>query len=134
MKKALRRVIEIAGGLSPESIVLVLAIGLVLGTFPIFGLPTFLCLAAGWCLRVSIPALQAVNQLVSPLQWALLLPLSHAGSRIFGAHVSASSVAGSVGMGMLHAVGGWFCICVPLGFVVYATLMLFLRLREYATR
>ncbi len=123
MRGRFGRLAAILHGLSAERIALIVAVGLVLGTFPVFGLPTVLCLAAAVCLKVNLPALQLVNQLSSPLQWLLLFPLEHAGSRLFGP----ASQLGSV---MLHAIAGWFCICVPLGFVLYLTLMYVLRRRR----
>ena len=120
--RAVKQLTTLLRGLSAERIALILAVGLVLGTFPVFGLPTVLCLGAAICLKMNLPALQLVNQLASPLQWLLLFPLEHAGSRLFGP----ASHLGSV---VLHAVAGWFCICVPLGFVLYLTLMCVLRRR-----
>lgn len=117
------------GGLSCERIALILAVGLVLGTFPVFGCPAVLCLLAAVCLKVSLPALQLVNQLSSPLQLLLLLPLARAGSRIFGSPVPGATQIGSA---VLHAIAGWFCICVPLGFMLYITLMCVLRRRRPA--
>ena len=122
-RETVRQLAAVMRGLSAERIALILAVGLVLGTFPVFGLPTVLCLAAAVCLKVNLPALQLVNQLSSPLQWLLLFPLEHAGSRLFG---PASKLSGAV----LHAIAGWFCICVPLGFVLYLTLMCVLRRRR----
>jgi hypothetical protein len=111
-------------GLTPERLILITAVGLVLGTFPIFGLPTLFCMVAALRLKVSFPALQLVNQISSPLQLALLIPLARAGERIFGPHASHPvPLVKLAGLALLDAVGGWFCICVPLGFVLYAALM-----------
>ena len=62
--------------LSAENIALILAVGLVLGTFPVYGCPTLLCVLASLVLRVNFPALQVVNQLTLPLQIAMLVPLA----------------------------------------------------------
>ena len=121
--QSVRKLAAACKGLSSERLALIVAVGLVLGTFPVFGLPTVLCLGAALCLKVSVPALQLVNQISSPLQWLLLFPLERAGSRFFGP----GSQLGSV---VLHAIAGWFCICVPLGFVLYLTLMCVLRRRR----
>jgi len=122
MRRSIAKLGAAMHGLSAERVALILAVGLVLGTFPVFGLPTVLCLGAALCFKVSIPALQAVNQISSPLQWLLLFPLERAGARLFGpAHL---------GNLVLHAIAGWFCICVPLGFMLYVTLMCVLRRRR----
>lgn len=109
---------------------MILALGLVLGTFPVFGLPTLFCALAALRLKLNFPALQLVNQISSPLQLALLIPLARAGTRIFGPHVAhAAPLVKLAGLAILHAIGGWFCICVPMGFVLYAALMFALSLR-----
>ena len=118
-------------GLSAESIALIVTAGLVLGTFPVYGCPTVLCVVAAWALRVNFPALQLVNQLSSPLQIALLVPLARLGSHVFGAPAtSATPVAGILALAVLHAVAGWFCACVPLGFLLYFLLLGALRRRR----
>src|SRR4051812_33993567 len=70
--------------LTPEEIALLISVGFVLGVFPIVGFPTVLCLLASIGLRINIPALQLLNNISSPLQWALLLPLEHVGAKLWG--------------------------------------------------
>jgi hypothetical protein len=112
--------------MSGDTIALIFALGLVLGVFPVFGVPTLLCGAAAVAFRLNLPAIQLVNQVCSPLQYALLIPLGRAGARI----VTASG-AGAVTNGPLYwkladaarnAVVGWCCYCVPLGVVLYVIL------------
>ena len=110
-------------GMPPETIALILSVGLVLGVFPVFGLPTLLCAVAAFALRLNAPAIQLVNQLASPLQLALFIPLGRMGGRILGgpAAWSITSVA-------RDAIAGWFCLCVPLGLALYLVVSLTLRL------
>jgi hypothetical protein len=115
-------------GHSAEKAASILAVGLVLGTFPIMGIPMVLCALASLILRLSFPALQVINQLSWPLQIALLMPCVRLGARIldFPGLLGASltlRLAGSA----LQAVAGWFCICVPLGIVLYFALASALR-------
>lgn len=77
-------VAQLRQGVSPDKIALTLALGVVVGVFPILGASTALCLAAGLWLRLNQPILQLVNYLVYPLQLALLLPFYRAGERLFG--------------------------------------------------
>ncbi len=109
-------------GLSPETIALIVAAGLVLGVFPVYGLPTLLCAAAAFVFRLNLPAIQVVNQLSSPLQFALWLPLGRIGARIVGGQAAWSLIGAS-----RDAIVGWFCFCVPLGFVLYLLLLIGLR-------
>jgi len=89
------------------------------------GIPTVLCAVAAFGLRLNLPALQLVNNISSPLQWALLLPLARAGGRLCS---SSPWQAGLLAV-PLHAIAGWACICVPLGFLLYFILLFVLRRR-----
>lgn len=111
-------------GMPPERVALLIAVGLVLGTFPIVGVPTLLCLAAGAALRLNMPALQLLNSLSSPLQLALLVPLERAGARLCGAAIFPGGRAGAAA---IHTVTGWACICIPLGMLLYVTTIALLR-------
>jgi uncharacterized protein (DUF2062 family) len=130
VKAAALRIAAALGGHSPESVALILALGLVLGTFPIFGCPTVLCAAAALALRLNVPALLLVNQLSSPLQLALLVPLTRTGAWLIGDHAS-SGMAARLGTAALQAAAGWCCICVPLGLAAYFALLLSLRRRHW---
>lgn len=59
-----------------------IALGVVLGVFPVLGSTTVLCTGAALLLRLNLPAIQLVNFLIYPLQLILFLPLLKAGSRI----------------------------------------------------
>ena len=125
MKAAAYRFWASVAGLSPEAISLIIALGLVLGVFPVFGCPTVLCVLAAVTLRLNLPAIQLVNQLSSPLQLALLIPLSRIGARISGGP-AAWSLAGAT----RDAIAGWFCLCVPLGLALYFILVFTLNRRR----
>jgi uncharacterized protein (DUF2062 family) len=107
-------------GLSGDSIAIILAVGLVLGTFPVYGCPTAFCLLAAIALRLNAPALQLVNQLSSPLQLALLIPFARLGERILGTPATAShSILSRISELTLQAIAGWLCISLPLGVLLY---------------
>ncbi len=114
--------------LSAQQIAMILAVGLVLGVFPLPGFPTFLCLGAAIGLRLNIPALQILNNVTSPLQFALWLPLERVGAHICGS--SLTPFAASLGATALHAVLGWACVCIPTGVLLYLTFHRFL-VRRY---
>ena len=122
MKAAAARFWASAAGLPPDTVALILALGLVLGVFPVYGIPTLLCALAAVTLRLNLPAIQLVNQLSSPLQLALLIPLGRTGARILGP-TAAWSLAGAA----RDAIIGWLCVCVPVGLVVYVALLFTLR-------
>ena len=74
---------QLSQGITPEKIALSLALGLVLGCFPILGAATLLCTLAGMTLGLNQPVLQVVNQAAYPLQLALLIPHYRAGEWLF---------------------------------------------------
>jgi uncharacterized protein (DUF2062 family) len=113
--------------LSSENVALALAAGLVLGIFPMYGVPTILCILASFTMRVNFPALQIVNQLSWPLQVVLLMPFARLGSRMVPASGFAATIAGRVGLTILQAVAGWVCVGIPLGLLLYFSLVYILR-------
>jgi len=72
-------------GVTPEKLSLSIALGFVIGVFPMLGSTTLLCAAAAFALRLNLPAIQLVNYLSYPVQLILFLPFLNAGSRIVGA-------------------------------------------------
>jgi uncharacterized protein (DUF2062 family) len=61
---------QLRQGITPQKIALTIAIGSVLGVFPILGSTTLLCFAAGVLLKLNQPIIQLVNYLMYPLQFA----------------------------------------------------------------
>jgi uncharacterized protein (DUF2062 family) len=122
--------------LSGDSIAAILAVGLVLGTFPVYGGPTVLCLLAAVVFRLNAPALQLANQLSSPLQLALLVPFSRMGERILGASAVAPAgapvmashgIVARFGEFTMQAIAGWCCIALPLGALIFIAVSRSLR-------
>ena len=70
-------------GMSVEKISLSIALGVALGIFPVVGSTTLICAIAALALRLNLPAIQAVNYLVYPLQLVLLAPFYSAGNWLF---------------------------------------------------
>jgi uncharacterized protein (DUF2062 family) len=86
-------VAQLRQGITPSRIALTLALGAVLGIFPILGATTALCAIAGLWLRLNQPVIQVVNYFMYPVQIALLLPFYRAGETMFGQpHVPIFSV------------------------------------------
>ena len=71
-------------GMSVKKISLSIALGVVLGIFPVLGATTLLCTIAAFALRLNLPSIQIVNYLVYPLQLVLLGPFYVAGNWLFG--------------------------------------------------
>lgn len=116
-------------GLSPDSLAIVLAVGLVLG----IRLFHYVMFAGSAGISDQRAALHLVNQLVSPLQLALLLPFARPGGRIFPLPGGVSnSLLSRFGELTLHAIAGWLCLSLPLGILLYLVLSWFFRRRRRA--
>lgn len=116
------RFAAVTAGLTPEKVALLIAVGFVLGTFPVLGFASILCAIAALMLRLNLPAIQIVGQAVTPVQYALLVPLARVGARVIGFRAG-------IGGAVVHSVTGWLCVCVPLGMVLYIALVLLMRVR-----
>jgi len=75
---------QLTQGVTPEKIALTIALGAVIGVFPILGATTALCGIAGVTWRLNQPIIQLVNYLLTPLHIALLIPFYRAGERLLG--------------------------------------------------
>ena len=117
MKRTVRNLARAAEDLSPTQLAAIVAIGMVLGAFPMVGCPTVLCALAALALRLNLPALQLVNQLATPVQLALALPFARVGACILRAPNGFGGV-------IAKAVAGWLCLGVPAGFVLFLALVL----------
>jgi uncharacterized protein (DUF2062 family) len=120
-------------GISPEKIALGMAVGVVIGVFPVIGSTTLLCTIAALILRLNLPAVQLVNYLVYPLQIALLIPFFQFGAWLFGVDplpLSASQLIsmfktdfwdtiGQLWQTTLHAIAAWSLICLPTAAGLY---------------
>jgi hypothetical protein len=120
--------------MSPEAVASIVVLGVAFGVFPAPVCPTLLCALAALVLRLNPPAIQLVNYLVYPLQIALAAPFVSLGGRLFptaaspiGAHNAVWQAAFFVGTAGAHAAAAWFCVCAPLGTLVYIVLASVLR-------
>lgn len=110
---------------SMDKLAVSLALGAVLGVFPILGVPTFLCGAVAAVWRLNFAALQLMNYVVYPLQIALLWPFARFGGELFGASHHIRGLAGLMAMAF-HTTAAWLCFAVPAGLLLYLALRYFL--------
>jgi uncharacterized protein (DUF2062 family) len=122
--------------MSPEAAASIVALGVVFGVFPAPLCPTLLCALAALVLRLNPPAIQLVNYLVYPLQIALMAPFVSLGGWLFraapsptAAHNAAWRTASLIWTSGAHAIAAWFCVCAPLGALLYIALAAVLRRR-----
>jgi len=128
---------QLRQGITPEKIALTVAIGLILGLFPIFGSTTALCVLAGLWLKLNQPIMQLVNWLAAPLQLPGIYLFVRVGERLTGSPPVHFSIAGLVqqfraaplqflqqfGMTGLRGVLGWLLIAPAVAAAVYVMLL-----------
>lgn len=129
---------QLTQGTTPEKLAWSLACGAVLGCFPIIGLTTALCLAAGLLFKLNHAAIQAANYLVYPAQLVLIVPLVRAGERLFGLtpvsmdprgliNLGWKSLAGTYAWALAAGVVAWSLAALPAALILYAALLPLLR-------
>jgi uncharacterized protein (DUF2062 family) len=82
---SLRRnvVVWLRQGISPRRLALTLALGFAIGCIPVVGVPTLTCAALALLLRLNLPAIQAANYVMTPLQLLLIVPFARLGEWLF---------------------------------------------------
>lgn len=70
-------------GTSPGQLAWSVALGGYIGVVPVLGVTTLLCTLIALPLRLNLVAIQAINWLVYPLQFLLLIPFFRAGAWLF---------------------------------------------------
>ena len=146
-RRVARPIVELLRqGVTPEKMALSLALGAVLGVFPVLGTTTALCALMAFIWRLNLPAIQIVNYFVYPLQIALLIPFFRAGEILFGAphlplslaeiltvvHASLWGATCFLWTTIWHAAVAW-CLIAPM-FVALGYVILVALLRRIARR
>jgi uncharacterized protein (DUF2062 family) len=126
-------------GISPQRLALTLALGFAIGCIPILGIPTALCTLLALALGLNMPAIQAANYVMTPVQVALIVPFVRLGMKLFAfgprtafnahAFMHASPLATLSLMGGLagKALLAWLLIAIPAVALMTVTLTVLLR-------
>jgi|HubBroStandDraft_1064217.scaffolds.fasta_scaffold12651_3 uncharacterized protein (DUF2062 family) len=126
-------------GISPRRLALTLALGFAVGCIPVIGIPTLVCAALALALRLNLPAIQAANYAVMPLQLLLIVPFVRLGGWLIdssrnqtlqsGALLHTSPLALVTQMGWLagQALLAWVVIAIPVVVVLTFSLPMLLR-------
>jgi uncharacterized protein (DUF2062 family) len=127
-------------GVTPARLALTLALGIAIGCLPVVGIPTALCAVLAVALRLNLPAIQAANYAVMPLQLALIVPFARLGGWLVASGPNqAAKAAGLLHASPVHllsqlsalagqALLAWLLIAVPA--VALMTFMLTALLRR----
>jgi uncharacterized protein (DUF2062 family) len=111
-------------GISPKQIALSVALGLIVGVFPVLGTTTLLCTLAAVLLRLNLVVVHAVHYAATPLQLVLIIPFVRVGEQLSGAPAHPLSLEEGLalierGVGnavielwdaIMHAVVGWLAL------------------------
>ena len=126
-------------GISPRRLALTLALGFAIGCIPVLGIPTIVCAALALALRLNLPAIQAANYAVMPLQLILIVPFVRLGGWIVSSGPHQAAKAGALlhtaplklftQLGSLagQALLAWLLIAIPAVLLLTFTLTLLLR-------
>ncbi len=136
-------------GLSCEKLAFSIALGITLGTFPVLGLTTVLCMLAAFAFRLNLPVIQFANYFVYPLQIVLLVPYYRLGGLVFSARqnfdfntlkkvLTQSTPQETITMlldSTLNAIGAWLLIS-PMALVLLYTGLkpILIRFKSSSTR
>ncbi len=128
-------------GVTPEKLAISIALGIILGVFPVLGSTTLLCAGAAILLRLNLPAIQLVNYVVYPFQLALLIPFLRLGEKIFRQpamplslsqiiakiHANAWLAIKDLWVVTAHAMVAWVLVAPPAALLLYLILVSLLR-------
>jgi len=126
-------------GISPRRLALTLALGFAIGCLPVVGLPTLVCAGLALALRLNLPAIQAANYAVMPLQLVLIVPFARLGERLFASGpanlLAASEIRASAPFTMAwqfaglaaHALAAWLLVAGPAIALMTVALTMVLR-------
>ncbi len=130
-----RRIIGWLGqGITPSRLALTLALGFAIGCLPVIGVPTLLCTALAFTLKLKLPAIQTANYAAFPFQLALAAPFARLGGTLL--HISpwhgfAGGPATQISTRFAGLAGGallaWACVAIPAVIVITAVLTPMLR-------
>jgi uncharacterized protein (DUF2062 family) len=85
----IRRIIQrakgfLSQGLQPRELAASIAIGTLIGVFPIYGTTTAILVFLAWRMSLNLPLMLFVSYLLTPLQLLLIIPLMRVGEWLFG--------------------------------------------------
>ena len=129
-------VAQLRQGISVERVSWTIALGVVLGMFPILGTTTTLCALVAWALNLNQPIMHAFNWLVYPLHLASIVVFIRLGERLNGAPPVSFSIPRMMsafradplqfgrdfGMAAWHGVSAWLLIA-PLAVLLIKLLL-----------
>ena len=123
-------------GISPKQLALSVALGIVIGNIPVFGVSTILCAAIALVFRLNLAAIQIAQAAMAPTQLLLIIPFVRLGEWILRAPPQAVSVKAAMALldqstahavvvlwaAILHAGFAWLLVAPFIAFLIYKSL------------
>lgn len=127
---------QLTQGTSPRELALTVALGAVIGLFPILGTTAIICVGVGAALKLNQAVIQAANFAVTPIHLALILVFVRSGEFLLGAEkmpfhpaqlvsefqASPAAFMAKFGMSGLHGILAWSVFAPVAVFVIFAIL------------
>lgn len=120
-------------GVTPEKLSLALALGIIIGLFPVIGITSILCAAVAMAFRLNMAVIQLANYTIYPLQLIVIIPLFKITNQIF--HVTTfdlnfqnvialfktdtMAALGSFGNIILYSSLLWLAVAIPATILIY---------------
>lgn len=128
---------QLSQGISVDRVSWTIALGLVLGVFPVMGTTSLVCLLVGWAFHLNQPLLHLFKTVVYPLHLALILVFIRLGERLYGVPLISFSIpellgkfkaaplqfVQDFGMAAWHGVTAWLLIA-PFAVILIKSLMM----------
>jgi uncharacterized protein (DUF2062 family) len=126
-------------GISPRRLALTLALGCAIGCIPVVGIPTVICAGLAIALRLNLPAIQAANYAVMPVQLLMIVPFVRLGGWLLSSTqrqtVSATALLHATPIELVTRMGtmagqallAWLVVAGPAVLLMTAVLTLMLR-------
>jgi uncharacterized protein (DUF2062 family) len=132
-------------GMSPRLLALSLAVGLVVGIFPVLGTTTVLCTLVAAAFRLNLVAVHTVHFLMTPVQLLLIIPFVRVGEWVLGKAPQPLSISEGLELiaqgalnavavlwdAILHAMLGWVLLGPAMLVVVYVILAQVLKSTQH---
>ena len=126
----------IAKGVDPKKLALAFSIGILLGSIPVPGVSTWLCLGLSIPFKMNKAGILIGNYIATPIQAITIIPLIIAGGYLFNlppiAEEIKHSFSGDLGeilvalqhfsLYFIGAVIIWLVLSIPVGAIIYAGL------------
>jgi len=135
-------------GTTPSKLGWSVAAGFAIGTSPLIGTSTILCVVVGSIFRLNHPAIQIVHLALSPLQFPFLFFFIYAGEKLFNQpHIvpiiiqeiksgsfSPFATVGTYWSSFWHAGLVWLLVAIPLLIILGLSLSTFFHRIKKATQ